>query len=273
MLGLLLTTLFVGVGLALVAERLFPEWPPIVRMAIPVEIALVAAIGWAVSRTGLPWSEALGLRSLPSGTLVPLVLVLFGAVTVFSELYVLIQHLAPVPESIERLLRELMEIRGPVDLLATVGVAIIAAPILEEALFRGVLLRQMVGGRGYRSGIAWTAVFFALFHLHNPWQVVPTFFLGLLLAWVVMTTGTLLASIVLHAAFNAVSLILFSIPLKEAPTESAVPWFVAGVVGLLLLGSGALLAGMIRLEDAKKHWTSERTGAPAVGERSEASYS
>jgi len=265
-LGLLLTTLFVGGGLALVAERLFPEWPPILRMAVPVEITLAAAIAWAVSRTGLAWPEALGLRRFPAGTLVPLALVLLGAVTVFSELYVLIQHLVPVPESIERLLRELMEIRGPVDLLATIGVAIIAAPILEEALFRGVLLRQMVEGRGVRSGIVWTAIFFALFHLHNPWQVVPTFFLGLLLAWVVMTTGTLLASIALHAAFNAVSLILFSIPLEGAPTGGAVPWFVAGIVGLLLVGSGALMAGMIRLEDAKKHRASVHGGV-SVGKR------
>lgn len=258
-LGLLLATLVVGGALAVAADAVFPGWPAILRMAIPVEIALLAAISWAVTRTGRPWREALGVTPLPRRALLPLGLVLVGAVTVFSELYVLVQHVVPVPDSIEALLRELMQIHGPVDMLATVSVAVVAAPILEEALFRGVLLRQMAAGRGPTAAMVWTALFFALFHLHNPWQILPTFFLGLLLAWVVLTTGSLVASIVLHSAFNGVSLILFSVPLADTFGGGTVPWMVLGIVVLLLVGSAALLAGMIRLED--------QTGGGRFGER------
>lgn len=265
-LGLLLVTLVAGGALAVATDALFPDWPPIVRMAVPVEIALAAAIGWAVARTGRPWREALGLAPLESGALVPLGLLLVGAVTVFSELYVLVQHLVPVPASIEALLRQLMEIRGPVDLVATLAIAVIAAPVLEEALFRGVLLRQIAEGRGPAAGTVWTALFFALFHLHNPWQIIPTFFLGLLLAWTVLTTGTVMASIVLHAGFNAVSLILFAVPLGEPSDAGPVPWTVIGIVGLLLVGSAALLAGMVRLEDRAVGGGFESPGTGAVDE-------
>lgn len=258
-LGLLIATLVVGGTFAFVADAMFPSWPAILRMAVPVQITLLGAIAWAVTRTGGPWREVLGVSPLPRRSLVPLGLILIGAVTVFSELYVLVQRVVPMPDSIEVLLRELMQIHGPVDMMATVSVAVVAAPILEEALFRGVLLRQMTAGRGPAAAMVWTALFFAVFHLHNPWQILPTFFLGLLLAWVVLTTGSLVASIVLHSAFNGVSLVLFSIPLTDTPDGITVPWMVLGIVGLLLVGSAALLAGLVQLED--------QTGGGRFGER------
>ncbi len=74
----------------------------------------------------------------------------------------------------------------------------------------------------------------------------PTFFLGLLLAWVVLTTRSLWASIVLHSAFNGFSLIVFAVPVRAPEGPPVI--VVAGVVLFLLIGSGALLLGLAWLE-------------------------
>ena len=243
---LLAGALLAALLLAVATVALFPDWPQILAMALPTELAMVGAIAWAVRRTGLPWRPALGLRPLPFTTLAPLVLVLVGSVTVFSEMYVIVQRLVPIPPEFEALLRDLLRIGDRRDLVLTVVVAVILAPVLEEALFRGVVLHGLARRRGPRSATLWTAGFFAFFHFYNPWQIVPTFFLGLVLAWVVLATRTLWASIVLHAAFNGVSLAVFAIPL---PSPSAPPALVvSGVVLLLILGSGSLLAGLAWLE-------------------------
>ncbi len=247
--GLLLATLLGATALAAVTLLLFPDWPQIVQMAVPTEIALTGAVVWCVMRSGKPWREALGLDRLRGETIGPLMLILIGSVTVFSELYIVIQRVVPVPEAYERMLRDLMRIDGTADLVATVAVAVVLAPILEEALFRGALLRGLTRARGPRAATLWTAVFFALYHLYNPWQVVPTFFLGLVLAWVVLSTRTLLAGIVVHACFNAVSLGIFAAPFtRRDPAAGQVPWVVAAIFVALLLASVAFLAGMAWLE-------------------------
>jgi membrane protease YdiL (CAAX protease family) len=183
---------------------------------------------------------------LPLAALLPLALVLAGSVTVFSEIYVVVQHLVPVPPEFEVLLRDLLQIDGTADLVFTVAVAVVLAPVLEEALFRGVILHGLTRRRGARSATFWTAAFFAFFHFYNPWQIVPTFFLGLLLGWAVLVTRSLWSSIVLHSAFNGLSLTVFGLSL--ATPDAPAPIVATGVVLVLLLGSAALLAGMAWLE-------------------------
>lgn len=247
--GLLLATLIVAGILAFATIALFPAWPSIVQMALPTEIALFGAVAYSVSRTRLPWRQALGLHPIERVTLAPLLLIIIGAVTVFSELYLIIQRIIPVPAEFEEMLRDLMQISGTVDLVATITIAVIVAPTLEEALFRGVLLQGLTRRRGPGAAAVWTAIFFALYHVYNPWQIVPTFFLGLVLAWVVLTTRTLLSGILVHAAFNALSLALFAAPVTERePSAEAVPWVVAAIFGILLVGSVAFLIGMAWIE-------------------------
>jgi membrane protease YdiL (CAAX protease family) len=252
--GLLRTLLLLGAVIVLgglffqATYWLFPTWPDIARMAVPTQLALAVVTAWAVFRSDRPWREALGFRGLEARQVPPLLLVLIGAVTVFSEIYVVIQRFVPVPAEFEAMLRDLLELTNPADSLATLTIAIVIAPILEEALFRGVILNGLARRYGPQSASFWTAVFFAVFHLYNPWQVVPTFFLGLVLAWLVLTTRSLLSAIVVHTMFNAASLTLVQLSLERAPGGHPVPYVVVVVVLGMLAGSMALLTGMAWLE-------------------------
>lgn len=252
--GLLRTLLLLGAVIVLgglffqATYYIFPTWPDIARMAVPTQFALAIVTAWAVFRSDRPWREALGFRGLEVRSVPPLLLILIGAVTVFSEIYVVIQRFVPVPAEFEAMLRDLLELTNPADSFATLIIAIIIAPMLEEALFRGVILNGLARRYGPQSASFWTAVFFAFFHLYNPWQVLPTFFLGLVLAWLVLTTRSLLSSIVVHTMFNAASLALVQLSLDRPPEGHPVPYVVVVVVLGMLAGSMALLTGMAWLE-------------------------
>jgi len=252
--GLLRTLLLLGAVILLgglfyqATFYLFPSWPDIARMAVPTQLALAVVTVWAVFRSDRPWREALGFRGLDARQVPPLLLILIGAVTVFSEIYVVIQRFVPVPAEFEAMLRDLLELTNPADSLATLIIAIVVAPVLEEALFRGVILNGLARRYGPQSASFWTAVFFAAFHMYNPWQVLPTFFLGLVLAWLVLTTRSLLAAIIVHTMFNAASLTLVQLSLERAPGDHPVPYVVVVVVLGMLAGSMALLTGMAWLE-------------------------
>ena len=88
---------------------------------------------------------------------------------------------------------------------AFMKVAIIA-PIIEELIFRGLILQGF--RRNYNGFVAvvMSALLFALFHL-NPWQLPATFVLGLLLGWLVIRTNSILLAILGHSINNALVLL------------------------------------------------------------------
>ena len=78
---------------------------------------------------------------------------------------------------------------------------VIIAPIVEELIFRGVIMAGF--SRIYHPvfAILFSALLFALFHL-NPWQFPAAFALGLILGWIRIRTGSVLACIAGHAIHN-----------------------------------------------------------------------
>ncbi len=79
---------------------------------------------------------------------------------------------------------------------------IIAAPVLEETLFRGYMLPIMVRLLGRWQGIALNAILFGLVHASDPWAIVPTAAIGLVACWLWTKTGSLTAPVLFHVVNN-----------------------------------------------------------------------
>ena len=80
----------------------------------------------------------------------------------------------------------------------------ILAPLLEELLCRGVMMRGMLSHTSPRAAIIWSAVIFAVIHM-NPWQSIPALLMGLLFGWLYYRTGCLWLTIFLHCLNNSIS--------------------------------------------------------------------
>lgn len=88
--------------------------------------------------------------------------------------------------------------------LVAVGAGILA-PLSEELIFRGVLLRALLVRRGPDFATYVSAGVFASIHLLDPnaWLVVPVLFvLGVVLAKMTISTGRLGRALLTHMAFN-----------------------------------------------------------------------
>ena len=93
--------------------------------------------------------------------------------------------------------------------------SVIVAPIMEEVIFRGVLLSKL---RPYGEGFAaFTSGFvFALFH-GNISQMLYAFVVGFIFAYIALRCGTILYSILLHMSVNLVGTLLPRILLLDIP--------------------------------------------------------
>jgi len=81
-----------------------------------------------------------------------------------------------------------------------VVVTVIIAPIVEELIFRKLLIDRL-GGFGEKTVIVFSALMFGLFHT-NPYQFFYAFAVGMLLAYVYVRTGKVWHTILLHAIIN-----------------------------------------------------------------------
>ena len=79
--------------------------------------------------------------------------------------------------------------------------ACIGAPVLEEMLFRGVILRGFLRQYTRSFSILWSAALFAIAHM-NLYQLATAFALGVVAGWLYERCRSLWPCILLHASYN-----------------------------------------------------------------------
>lgn len=134
----------------------------------------------------------------------------------------------PVPEWFEAIMEQMMN--GPIW-ITLISVSIFA-PLFEEWLCRGLVLRGLLQKMRPASAILVSAAFFALLHM-NPWQALPAFILGILFGYVYYRTGSLKMTMLMHCVNNTMAVIFNLIPsLAEAESFADVlsPWAYAGIM-------------------------------------------
>src|SRR6266545_490733 len=160
--------------------------------------ALVVTTGWLIGRPAM--SEVCALRRVSGPALASVIVASAGAIIVLSEVDNLVQFVLPAPDWIVRIFNELS---APSEhFWASVFLLVIVAPLTEEVMFRGLILRAFL--QRFRVGAAFllSSMLFGLVHL-NPWQFVSASALGLLFAWWYARTRSLIPSVLGHALVNA----------------------------------------------------------------------
>lgn len=148
--------------------------------------------------------------------------------------------LPEMPEFLKQALEQLTE--GPLW-VAFLSVSVFA-PLFEEWLCRGLVLRGLLRKFNPASSIMVSAAFFAILHM-NPWQAIPAFLLGLLFGYVYYKTGSLKLTMLMHCVNNTLALITSRIPsLADAETFMDImsPWaYVCIYIASVLFVAAAII--------------------------------
>lgn len=224
-LGLVLHFLGVASGNA---TRIFDYLKLIVNLPAVGLIVL-----YAQRRSRRPWSEVLLFKTVPWKMYLPVSVSIVGLGIFSSNLASFVQYLIPIPEEILDVFLDLMGSKTPFGL--AFYVLAIQAPLTEEVLCRGVILGGLLAHGTRGRAILWSALLFAALHM-NPWQFPVSMILGIVFAWWVIHTGSLLPALIGHALNNFLSLIsvrmeLFR-PIEDWHVVEFLPWwlFVSAIV-------------------------------------------
>ncbi len=157
----------------------------------------------------------------------------------------------PMPELIKKMFLEFGSNNGLFAFIAIV----IAAPILEELIFRGIILNGLLKRYSPVKSIVISSILFGVVHL-NPWQFVAAFLIGLLSGWVYYKTRKLSLSILIHfinnlIAFGSAFFTDAETTMNETLTESY-----GGLTYMILIIGGAIIVSIITVLWLKKEFSS-----------------
>lgn len=213
----LLNHIFMGVAGFLQMRSVSIGWGDAIRAAAqaPLNYALVQAASVGVifiiafpHRTrGEGILESVHVRPLVGG-LVALCFMAGAFLQLpFAELGNLVQEVWPI--SFQELARR-HRLVNPTTWWAGVSALIalvLVAPVTEELLFRGWILKDLESEYGRTPALLWSSLLFGLVHI-EPSAVIYATLAGLILGAVALRAKSTLASIAMHAGVNAMPLLL-----------------------------------------------------------------
>jgi uncharacterized protein len=231
--------------------------PHLERQPLLVGSINLVACGAAIA-LGLGLNRLLFRHAFPIGRITALQVAgvsvtLLGAVVLLSEGDNLLRALLPPPQWLSNWLNALFFAHD--KLLSRILLLVIIAPLTEELLFRGIILRGLLSRHRPAVAVVLTALLFAALHC-NPWQFLSPLFLGIAFGWFYLRTGSVGLCVLAHAFSNGLVIVLPMLPLDipglvDTPDNAKTafqPWW------LDLCGLGLLLFGL---------WTFRRA-APAA---------
>ena len=118
----------------------------------------------------------------------------------------------------------------------------ILAPIAEEMVFRGAILRRMLDAfdtRWHWAAIVITSALFGIVHL-NMAQGINAFVMGLLLGWMFMRTRSIVPGLVFHFANNTMAFFMYRL-FPNAADKTLVEFYGGNMTNVLMAVAFSLM--------------------------------
>lgn len=195
--------------LVLLVVLMFVTDVPLVQH--PADFALETLIAFwlileiALRRANTSLRQICPLAPVRLSLLLPMALTVIGTNILVSEIDNLLQTFLPSPAWFNDLYEN--HLGGRMSLWDSILALVVIAPLTEELLMRGFILRGFLSHYSTRKAILASAVLFGLLHL-NPWQFIGATILGILCAWWFIQTRSILPCLFGHALYNALPLTL-----------------------------------------------------------------
>lgn len=183
--------------------------------------------------------------------------IIIGSVVLLFGIADPIGNIIPMPESFKKSIMDFGSQKGVFAFLLLV----IAAPILEELLFRGIILDGLLKRYSPLTAILISSLLFGLAHL-NPWSFINGFIIGIFSGWVYFKTRSVFPSIIIHASANLSGFLFkYFVDVNSLMNDSLVKIY-GGVTNLILSIAGSIIIVSICIYFLIKEFNKESALVP-----------
>ncbi len=189
---------------------------PVKKIVLGVGSTLFILI-YGVKKSKAPLLQVFPIKMFNPLILLPIITFFWGAQNLLNDVNIWVEKMIPAPVWFWEMFNKIFD--SDYGWWGAFFKVAVVAPIVEELIFRGIILQGL--RRNYNAFVAvfMSALLFSLYHL-NPWQMPATFILGLLLGWIMIRANNIILSILGHSINNL--LVLLSITYWEKISTHAI---------------------------------------------------
>jgi uncharacterized protein len=220
-------------------------WPEsMAAVGVANLFAMGVVVAWVRRRDAISWGELLPWRVTQHDLWLPALLLVLGSGVVLSEID---NYFVTYLPNADYWLKDLEMDQMATEPFAMAVVTVLIAPLTEEALFRGVILRGLLATDRRWLAITFSGVLFAAAHV-NPLHLISTSVFGVVLGWFYVRTRSLGLCFAAHALSNGcIALALVTgvdipslMPPRDVAAVQHLPWWLT-LLGALTAVAGAVL--------------------------------
>lgn len=180
--------------------------------------------------------------------------IIIAAVALLFGLIFPITNLIPIPESIKQVFLSFSNQTGIFAFILMV----FAAPILEELIFRAIILDGLLKKYTPITAIIVSSFLFGLVHL-NPWQFVTGFVIGIFSGWVYYRTQSISYSIIIHATANFSGYLVRYFVDMDSTMDKTLTELYGGLLNLVLAICGSVLLVLVCIYFLNKEFAKRKS--------------
>jgi membrane protease YdiL (CAAX protease family) len=182
----------------------------------PLNVAIATALGigcalWlgkAWYDPNASWAGLLALRATPVRTIVLAIVCGLALQVPLTELQNVAERFFPVSPEQKQALYRMLSPNGWRKMLGALFSLAAVAPLCEELLFRGLILRGLRKSHGWFLALSVSSLLFGLCHIRLAAALFPACAAGVILGAIALRTRSTWPAIASHAAINAAPLML-----------------------------------------------------------------
>jgi len=234
------------VGIAILSTLLFSPVNIILNTVLGKEISFLV---YYLLAMGVPFGIAHLIRNKRTGiskynfslsSMKIMVLISISIIAIQTGIVSPIVSSLPMPEIMKKIFLEFANQNGIFSFI----VIVIAAPIIEELIFRGIILNGLLQRYSPVKSIIISSVLFGIVHL-NPWQFISALIIGLFSGWVYYRTRKLTLSIMIHSVNNLFAFVGMYFMDAETMMNESLTELYGGFTNLILITVGAITVSII----------------------------
>ncbi len=193
--------LLAGMIMGFIWDYISPAFPPLWFTGLGGMIANIFVIRYAMSRGDLNPAGRLGVMIGDLTAYLATIILVFSASIIFSQAVNVLRVFVEA-----EFYQEIVQAMREENILMIMIVLVILPALLEEIIFRGIIMRGLIYNHGFKFALLFSSLLFSLVHF-NLIQGFSAFFMGLVLGWLYWRYNSLLIPIIAHGFNNFLAVI------------------------------------------------------------------
>lgn len=163
------------------------------------------AIFYGYKKSNFSYRDVFIFRKISPSLLIPIAISIIGLGIITSECNNIIQISSSTNINYDANFQSTFDTK--ILFIGSIIRTVIMTPILEETLFRGIILKGFLKNYNKSTAATVSSLLFAIMHPHIS-QAFEAFIVGIFFAWIYIKTKSLLSSIFAHFVGNGIACIL-----------------------------------------------------------------